>query len=519
MKIVIDMRDASFWYDVHSLVKSFYPGADVMRTDDASDASCADGGAGSASGSTDKAGASPDGTVLRFGIDIGKEAVRLTGGGGNVLSEGEIPPGTARPEVKNVLKRTLYRGLRKETGKELPWGTLSGIRPVKIPMKMLRQGKGREEILRYLSETYYTSSDRASLALGIAERELRVISGAEALSSGKRVSGGMEGLLSGYSLYISVPFCPGICLYCTFPSGPVAKYLGDLDAYFASLESELFEIRRLTEGRTPESIYIGGGTPTSLPDRYFEKLLALTEQYFNTAETLEYTVEAGRPDTLNAYRFAEMKKRGVSRISINPQTMNDKTLRLVGRNHTAEDIRRAFSEARDMGFTDINMDLITGLPGETAEDMKHTFDEIVRLGPEALTVHSLAVKRSSRLKAEMERYRSLGSENSRDIMAAAREAAESMGMTPYYLYRQKNMTGNLENVGFAKEGYAGLYNILIMEELQTILAAGPGAISKVVYGGGEKIVRAANVSSIPDYLGRTEEMNARRAQAWAARFE
>ena len=497
--ICVILNDSSFSYDVHSLTKAFYPSEDVsLMTPGPAAGSCF---------CTENA----DEKVIR--IDVEENTIRIAASKGTLTAE--VPAGAERKEVKNILKRTLYTALSEETGHPLPWGTLSGIRPVKIPMRMRMAGATADEAKQYFQNTYLADASRTELASGIAERELKVLRGEEPLSSGKKAAGGLEAILHGWSLYISTPFCPSICLYCSFPSGTIGTYKKQVEPYLQALEHELRAVAEMMRGKHLYSVYIGGGTPTALTTAQLGRIMDLTEELFDLSSLLEYTVEAGRPDTITKEHLAGMRAHGVTRVSVNPQTMHQRTLDLVGRCHTTEDTKRAFSLAREAGFEDINMDLIIGLPGESEADILETIAAVRDLSPDALTVHSLAVKRSSRLHEQIERYKNAGagiSEQTMDKVIAAEEAA---GLMPYYLYPQKNIAGNLENIGFAKYGKAGLYNILIMEELHTVMAAGAGAISKIVFPDGERIERAANVSDILHYLTRTDEMIERKKQVLA----
>ena len=272
--------------------------------------------------------------------------------------------------------------------------------------------------------------------------------------------------------------------------------------------------QRLLKIKKLNTIYIGGGTPTTLEPDQLERLLSKIENSFNLSFLQEWTVEAGRPDSITREKLKTIKRHPVTRISINPQTMKDETLELIGRRHTVLQVKDAFLLAREEGFDNINMDIIVGLPQETKEDVENTLEEIKKLGPDNLTVHSLAIKRAARLNTQKEEYAGMKSVNSESTMELTQDAAEEMGMKPYYLYRQKNMTGNMENVGYAKPGKEGIYNILIMEEMQTIVALGAGAITKAVYPNG-RIERCENVKDIKTYLEKTDEMIERKKRLFA----
>jgi len=267
------------------------------------------------------------------------------------------------------------------------------------------------------------------------------------------------------------------------------------------------------EGRILDTLYIGGGTPTTLEPSESERLIGMIRQYFDTGALQEFTVEAGRPDSITAEKLAVLRECGVSRISVNPQTMRDRTLKLIGRQHTAAQTEEAFRLARESGFDNINMDIILGLPGETPEDVRYTIEKIRELGPDDLTVHSLAVKRASGLMKWIEKNGFSSISNTDECMEIAAQGAAAMGMSPYYLYRQKNMSGNFENVGYAREGRAGIYNILIMEEAEPILAAGAGASSKYI-GPDGFISRTINPKNVETYLENTDELIEKKRKAY-----
>jgi oxygen-independent coproporphyrinogen-3 oxidase len=310
-------------------------------------------------------------------------------------------------------------------------------------------------------------------------------------------------------VYIGIPFCTTRCAYCSFSSGEIGD--GSLIApYMAALEKEMRACTEILQrsGRTIRALYIGGGTPTALPEEAFAALLENTVFLFPGAT--EYTVEAGRPDTLTRSKLKAIRDAGISRISINPQTMNDRTLEIIGRAHTAQQVREAYALAREERIPHINMDVIAGLPGETEKDFARTMEEAGKLHPESLTVHTLAIKRSS--KMSLENHPLPDGEMTAKMVELGRETARDMGMQPYYLYRQKYMAGNLENTGYALPGHACLYNVDIMEETSHILAMGAGGISKRIWPEEGHITRAPNVSNIPDYLNRVDEMIRRKEE-------
>ncbi|MDO5415985.1 MAG: coproporphyrinogen dehydrogenase HemZ [Lachnospiraceae bacterium] len=401
-----------------------------------------------------------------------------------------------RAETKNQIKRRLYFLLMLDTGRQLPWGALTGIRPVKIPEGKLAEGWTEEEISSYMEAHYLTGEKKRKLSLEIAAEERRLL--------------GVMDCKAGYSLYVGIPFCPTTCLYCSFTSYPIAKWSARLDEYLDILEQELQITREAVGGRKElQTIYVGGGTPTSLPEKQLARLMDMICSTFDFSALREFTVEAGRPDSITREKLQIMKDHGVSRISINPQSMNQKTLDLIGRRHTVEQVVDVFHMAREAGFDNINMDIILGLPGELKEEVTHTLDVIRELGPESLTVHCLALKRAARLNLEKDRYAEYpmaGGALIDELVEMAADEARAMGMTPYYLYRQKNMAGNLENVGYASGDMACLYNILMMEERHTVIGCGAGTTTKVVIPSENRMERLENIKNIQDYLPRFEEV-------------
>ena len=398
--------------------------------------------------------------------------------------------------TKNVIKKLFYQMLVGRTGHELPWGSLTGIRPTKIALSRLEDGWKEDDIRRFMKETYMTSDEKINLSVEIAAREKRLM---EPINYD-----------SGYSLYVGIPFCPTTCLYCSFTSYPISKWKGRTGLYLEALFKELEYTAEKMKGRPLDTIYFGGGTPTSLPAEDIDAILCKLEQLFDTKNVLEFTVEAGRPDSITEEKLKVLASHGISRISINPQTMNQKTLDLIGRRHTVENVKEKFHIARELGFDNINMDLIMGLPGEVLDDVKHTLEEIEALKPDSLTVHSLAIKRAARLNMFKEEYADLKINNTPEMIALSEACARRMGMEPYYLYRQKNMAGNFENVGYSLPGKACIYNILIMEEMQTIAACGAGTTTKVVFPSENRRERCENVKEVEQYISRIDEMIGRK---------
>ena len=422
-----------------------------------------------------------------------------------------------KKEIKNVMKQLTYKALSKYTKKTLPWGILTGIRPTKLAMAVLEQenvhedtevsrlniseARGEEEyinekIRRLLQDYYYVSDEKTKLAIDIARRERKILKNID--------------YSDGYSLYVGIPFCPTTCLYCSFTSYPIGMYKDKSDKYVDCLIKEIDFCSRKFKNKKLNTIYFGGGTPTTLTAEQLDRLLTRIEKSFDFSNLLEYTVEAGRPDSIAPDRLKVLKNHNITRISVNPQTMKQETLDIIGRRHTVEQVREAFYMAREAGFDNINMDFIVGLPNETIDDVRCTMEEVLNLNPDSITVHSLAIKRAARLNMFKDNYKEMTIENNIEIMRLCSEYAEKLNMKPYYMYRQKNMAGNMENVGYAKEGNAGIYNILIMEEKQTILALGAGAVTKYVFPEGGRIERVDNVKNVDQYIERIDEMIERK---------
>lgn len=406
-----------------------------------------------------------------------------------------------RFETKNRIKRMLYGMAGELTGRELPWGTLTGIRPVKIAMTKLLSGSKEEEVFDYMKHTYLTSDQKVDLILEIAKKELDLLSDID--------------YENGYSLYIGIPFCPTTCLYCSFTSFPISQWEKRMNDYLEALFKEMEFTARRMAGKTLDTVYIGGGTPTSLSAEHLEKLILRLKNTFDFTNVKEFTVEAGRPDSITQEKLEVLKKYGVTRISINPQTMKEETLKIIGRRHTVEMVKDRFLLARSLGFDNINMDLIIGLPGEDMEDVRRTMEEIKSLGPDGITVHTLAIKRAARLNMYKEQYGDLKITGTQEMVDLTAAYARSMGQEPYYLYRQKNMAGNFENVGYSAPGKACIYNILIMEEKQTIAACGAGTTTKVVFPSENRLERVENVKDVEQYIARIDEMIERKEKMLA----
>jgi len=352
------------------------------------------------------------------------------------------------------------------------------------------------EIAKFMRETYHCSNEKIALAIAVVNQEDDILK--------------QFNYKNGYSLYIGIPFCPSICLYCSFGSHPIKQYEAQVEDYLMALFKEIDFVANTFIGKQLDTIYIGGGTPTTLSAKQLRKLLGYICQKVDISKVREFTVEAGRPDTITAEKLEVLATFGVTRISINPQTMNQETLDIIGRGHTVIEVEEAFVLARQMGFDNINMDLIVGLPSEDAVKVQHTLKQIKRLNPDSLTIHSLAMKRAARLTLFRDEYESISFENSQAIMDMTATCASDCQMRAYYLYRQKNSAGNFENVGYAKAGKAGIYNILIMEEKQPIIAVGAGGVTKLVFAEGRRVERVENVKDVKAYISRIDEMIERK---------
>ncbi len=467
--IVVYLDFDKYQYDVHSLFKAFYPEEDVMVL-------------------AGEKGSFPEKEALISESDLIFELDNIEN------------------TDKNDLKKRIYKELSKKCKKELPWGDLTGIRPTRIAMNLIEEGKTDEEIWDYMKNTYFVSDEKLSLCLEIAHREKEILKDID--------------YENGYSLYIGIPFCPTTCLYCSFTSYPIGAFKNIVDDYLSCIEKEIDYVAENFKGKTLDTIYIGGGTPTTLEPHQIERLIGYLKDKLDLSHVKEFTVESGRPDSITREKLRTMKKMGVTRISVNPQTMNDETLKLIGRRHDVKQLIDAFNLAREEGFDNINMDIILGLPGETSAEVTHTIEEIKKLGPDDLTVHSLAIKRGSKLYEVLHEKEMKGElkvpilssiNNTVEMMKIAADGARDMGLSPYYLYRQKNISGNFENTGYAREGMAGIYNILINEEVQSIVALGAGTVTKRVYGNG-RIERCDNVKDVKLYMDSIEEMIERKRE-------
>ncbi len=402
-----------------------------------------------------------------------------------------------RKELKKKIKISIFDVLIKISKSDISWGILTGIRPTKIIHELLDKKYTIDKINEVLKDQFRISDEKIKLVTEVALCERKYIYPIN------------EKLIS---LYISIPFCPTRCVYCSFPSNPLKKGSTKSDEYLLKLKQEIIMTSKLLKdyGKKVESIYIGGGTPTTLTSSQLDMLINWTVNAFDISRLREFTVEAGRPDTIDKEKLMTLKSNGVDRISINPQTMNKETLKLIGRQHSPEDIENAFFMAKEVGFKTINMDIILGLPNEGLDEVRNTLETIKKLDPENLTVHTLAVKRSSKLNEAIDDFEMAKEILAKDMLSLTKKYANDMQLYPYYMYRQKYMVGNLENVGYCKKDHECIYNMQIMEEKQSIIALGAGAISKIAFPKENRLERVPNVKNIDEYIKRVDEMAERK---------
>ncbi len=475
--IAVTTNTTGYEYDIHSLIKAFYPECDVKVIAE-----------------SDKLSSDSEYPDITINHEDDKFILMVSSSKG-IMANKIGTAGLDKAFKKNALKKLIYETLKEETGKELPWGILTGIRPTKIPMTLMDEGATEEEADSYMKDVYLLSDEKRALAIDIAKREKAILKDLH--------------YSDGYSLYIGIPFCPTTCLYCSFTSYPIAVWKNRVADYLTAVEKEIDFVKNIYKDKKLDTIYIGGGTPSTLEPDEFRRLLSKITDSFDLGSLREFTVEAGRSDSITQDKLKALKEYPVTRISVNPQSMNQKTLDFIGRHHTVEDVKRAFYDARALGFDNINMDIILGLPGEGVPEVSLTMEEIKKLKPDNLTVHSLAIKRASKMAQWIEKNGLSALNNTDETMKIAQNGAYDMGMKPYYLYRQKNMSGNFENVGYSLPDKYGIYNILIMEELQTIVALGAGTVTKRVFEDG-RIERCDNVKDVALYIDKIDEMIKRK---------
>lgn len=393
-----------------------------------------------------------------------------------------------RAGVHRLIKLNLYRIFRREFGyPPAPWGIMHGVRPTKIVHRMLSDGLDRDEVVARLLREYEVDPVKAAAIVDMALRQLPFLA---------------KGDKKTVSIYVGIPFCLSRCLYCSFPANVLPRNEKGIQDFMKVLEKDLLAVRDEIDryGFKVQSIYVGGGTPTSLPDEYFKTMLNWVADNFLQAGTIEFTVEAGRPDSMSPAKIDAMVEAGVTRVSVNPQSMQQRTLKRIGRNHTTESVITMYRDLREAGIPEINMDVIIGLPGETVDDVADTIDKLIALSPDDITIHSLALKKGSRLKMNLQDYELPSDETCRQMFDVAMKKVQDAGLLPYYLYRQGYMSGQLENVGCARAGAESMYNIQIMEERQTILGIGGAASSKVMDWQVNRLKSVFNAKDLITYI-------------------
>lgn len=476
------LTDRSFHYELEKLCRLFYPEEPIKVSED---------------GSLPQ---QPDALLVFAGVEEQNAQTLLTAwvrsGGQKHRAQAVYVPekyGDTGPERQ--LAELLYGLLVQQTGFTPRWGILTGVRPVKL-LRSLAEQYGAEKARQVFSQAYHVSAAKTRLAQLTMENERQLL---------------QRERPEGFSLYIGIPFCPSRCAYCSFVSMTVEKTIGMIPEYVACLCREIEAAGKTARdcGLTLQSVYMGGGTPTTLTPEQMDRVLGTVQTSFDLSACLEFTVEAGRPDTVTREKMDGLRRRGVTRVSINPQTMQERVLEAIGRRHTVQQVLDAFQIARNAGFADMNMDLIAGLPLDTPETFADTVNRVCALEPESITVHTLALKRSSAIFQEG-RQRASGATAAQMLDYAGPKLLNS-GYQPYYLYRQTRILGGLENVGFAKPGYESFYNAAIMDESQTILACGAGAGSKVCDPSGSgKLERVYNFKYPYEYISRHGEVLARK---------
>lgn len=468
MSLNIYLNDLKYRYDIYHIVNIFYTAEKLVFAEEIDSS---------------------------LKIEINLHSITIDGN----LNEFSI---TSDLTVKEQIKKAVFKYLAKKTETFQPWGTLIGIRPSKIALELINEGKSYDEIITYFYDHFYASRQKAELCIEIAEFEKKLVN-----DETKKIS-----------VYIGMPFCPTRCIYCSFTSNPIAKCRKIVEPYITELKKELTAVAKYIKKSNLklQCVYFGGGTPTSINDSQFESLMDFIYKTLVVGNDIEeFTVECGRPDSITLSKLKAMKKNKVGRISINPQTMNDGTLRLIGRTHSVSDVIETFNLARSLGFDDINMDIIIGLPGESSLQIQNTCSEIAKLKPDSITAHGLSIKRGSQMHEEMLKnklFKIAEQEELIDMYGQTASLAKELNMHPYYMYRQKNMVANMENVGYCKDHKEGIYNIQMIEETQSIAACGAGGVSKIVFFEENRIERQFNVKDVREYINRADEMIEKKSE-------
>ncbi len=405
-----------------------------------------------------------------------------------------FPMGNRDDELE--MATLLYKLLSEFTGISLSWGLLTGVRPIKL-LRRLKEEMGEEKAKSYFSDSLLVSKEKLQLASVTCVNEQKILD---------------MSIQDSFSLYISIPFCPTRCSYCSFVSQSVEKARHLIPGYVELLCKEIAHTGAIAKDLNLrlESVYMGGGTPTTLEAEDLRRILNAVRENFDMSSCREFTVEAGRPDTITEAKLIALKECGCDRLSVNPQTLSDEVLHNIGRKHTVEDFYKSFELARKIGFEHINTDLIAGLPGDTPESFAHTMDGICKLSPESITVHTLSMKRSSQLNGDNMQILREDAQRVSSMLSNAYSSMNECDYAPYYLYRQSRMLGNMENTGWSKPGFEGIYNVFIMDETHTILACGAGAVTKLRDPRSERIERIFNFKYPYEYNARFEELTQRK---------
>ncbi|MGG7058522.1 coproporphyrinogen III oxidase [Clostridium nigeriense] len=460
MEVIVKLNDLKYRYDVYQMFNIYYPLEEIKFE------------------------------------DRGEYIVNIEENKVSFLYKDFYKESNLSENIKEDIKRLIFSSLKDITGDYYPWGILVGIRPSKIALKYLEEGKSDDEIVEIFKNKHLASEDKARLCIEVAKKEKESINKDE----------------KNIAIYIGMAFCPTRCFYCSFTANPIGGNKKLVNPYLEALTYEIKEMKNYVDerGLKIESVYFGGGTPTAVNNEEFEAIMKeIYIAFVKERNILEFTVECGRPDSITLEKLETMKKYKTTRISINPQTMNDNTLKMIGRGHTSKDVIDKFNLARNLGFNDINMDMIIGLPGEGIKEAEHTVEEILKLRPDSLTVHGLSLKRASILYENFILKKGIQIKKQEELSSmyeVSRKLANSLEIKPYYMYRQKNMVGNMENLGYSKEGKECLYNIQMIEDKQTIIALGADAVSKVVFLEDNRIERFGNVKDIREYTSRIKEM-------------
>lgn len=478
-EIVVYLEGHDFKHEIRAILKAFYPNSQIIFIQE-------------------KALVDNQGLLIEnILLEEGKKTLTKVSKDGQVLNQYisdiekiDIKVDDKKRILKLGIKKSIVDCVSKLSDITLPWGVLTGIRPTKIVHELLDKNLKQDKIMEILTEEYKLHKEKASLIMDIAVKEREYI---YPINDDK------------YSLYISIPFCPTRCLYCSFPSNDIKGSRELVDIYTEKLIFELSEMSKIMKYKTLDTVYIGGGTPTAIPHMNLDRIIKSVYKYLGTAMR-EFTVEAGRPDTIDLEMLTMLRDNGIKRISINPQTMNEKTLKTIGRKHSVIDIVESFNMAKKLGFETINMDLILGLPGEDEHDVEKTMKCIQELTPENLTVHTMSLKRASDLKKDIEKYKLTDQRSLENMLEITKRYSKSMNLQPYYMYRQQQILGNFENVGYSKPQHECIYNMLIMEEKQTIIALGAGGTSKIYSSQTGQVERVPNVKGLREYINRVEEM-------------